>query len=76
MLFVKVSEWLVERNWLDVVIEGDAISIVNRLTNPILDLSIVGQHLKEAHSLLRQFPLLQIGSVNRLANKVAHSLAH
>ncbi|KAE8736154.1 hypothetical protein F3Y22_tig00000132pilonHSYRG00024 [Hibiscus syriacus] len=69
-----------ENGWNRVVIEGDAISIVNRLANKrtgkIQDLSTIGLLLKEARHMLVRVPTFKVHYVCRDANRAAHSLAH
>ncbi|KAE8666664.1 Protein NRT1/ PTR FAMILY 2.7 [Hibiscus syriacus] len=69
-----------ENGWNRVVIEGDAISIVNRLANKrtgkIQDLSTIGLLLNEARLLLVRAPTFKVHYVCRDANRAAHSLVH
>ncbi|KAL4347122.1 hypothetical protein GQ457_17G001040 [Hibiscus cannabinus] len=62
----------IERGWDQVIVEGDAISIVN----PGLDLSLVGTHLREARCMLTQNSGFKVHYATRSANRVAQTLPH
>ncbi|XP_039051708.1 uncharacterized protein LOC120193223 [Hibiscus syriacus] len=70
---------VVENGWSNVLIEGDTISVVNKLTNRSMnktqDLSTIGLLLNEARSLLDDSPSFKVHYVCREANRVVHSLA-
>ncbi|KAK8521662.1 hypothetical protein V6N12_031553 [Hibiscus sabdariffa] len=57
-----------------VVFEGDAIEIVNRLGNPILDLSTLGTQLEPIREATKDFISRSFTNVNRISNRVAHEL--
>ncbi|KAE8686303.1 hypothetical protein F3Y22_tig00111069pilonHSYRG00029 [Hibiscus syriacus] len=69
----------VKNGWNNVIIEGDAILVVNRLANRTLnktqDLSTIGLLLNEARSLLKANPSFKVHYVCRETNRVAHTLA-
>ncbi|KAK8715600.1 hypothetical protein V6N13_042930 [Hibiscus sabdariffa] len=64
-----------ENKWQHMIIEGDAISIVNRLTNPGMDLSIPATILMETRQQIQRNLGYKAHYVRRTANGVAHSLA-
>ncbi|KAE8681243.1 hypothetical protein F3Y22_tig00111332pilonHSYRG00015 [Hibiscus syriacus] len=78
--FTEGIKLAIENGWNRVIIEGDAISIVNRLANKrtekIQDLSTIGLLLNEARLLLTRAPTIKVHYVCREANRVAHTLAH
>ncbi|KAK8540103.1 hypothetical protein V6N12_046396 [Hibiscus sabdariffa] len=45
----------VRDGWLDAIVKGDAIDIVNKLANTVLDLSMLGVQVKHSWSYLKQF---------------------
>ncbi|KAK8559320.1 hypothetical protein V6N12_042599 [Hibiscus sabdariffa] len=64
------------KGWKQVVLEGDAIEIVNRLANSILDFSALGTQLKPVREATKNFIFSSFLYVNRIGNKIAHELAH
>ncbi|XP_039023287.1 uncharacterized protein LOC120155890 [Hibiscus syriacus] len=68
----------IENGWNNVTMEGDAISVVYRLsnqtTNKTHDISTVGLLLNETRSLLVDYPSFKVHYVSREANRVAHTL--
>ncbi|KAE8707155.1 hypothetical protein F3Y22_tig00110387pilonHSYRG00987 [Hibiscus syriacus] len=68
-----------ENGWNNVIIEGDAISIVYRLSNQVTknlqDISTIGLLLNEARQILANLHFVKVHYVCREANRVAHSLA-
>ncbi|KAK8501219.1 hypothetical protein V6N12_000338 [Hibiscus sabdariffa] len=66
---------VVEHRWDNVVIERDAVSVVNRLKNPGVDFSVATTYLEQAKSILKERPGFEIQHVTRDANRVAHVLA-
>ncbi|KAE8667347.1 hypothetical protein F3Y22_tig00112411pilonHSYRG00033 [Hibiscus syriacus] len=78
--FTEGIKLAIENGWNRVIIEGDAISIVNRLANKrtgkIQDFSTIGLLLNEARLLLSRAPTFKVHYVSREANRVAHTLAH
>ncbi|KAK8988184.1 hypothetical protein V6N11_065780 [Hibiscus sabdariffa] len=57
-------------------IQGDAISIVNRLKREGPDYSISATYLADTKAILEAHPGFDIQHVAREANRAAHELAH
>ncbi|XP_039008464.1 uncharacterized protein LOC120136527 [Hibiscus syriacus] len=77
--FTQGIRLAIENGWNNVLIKGDAISVVNRLSNRLLnktqDVSTIRLLLNEARSLLDDSPSFKVHYVYREANRVAHRLA-
>ncbi|KAK8624291.1 hypothetical protein V6N13_065639 [Hibiscus sabdariffa] len=74
--FAAGIQMVVANGWENMIIEGDAIAMVNRLCNERPDFSVVGSYLAETRALLAAHPTLRVRHVARLANTVAHEMAH
>ncbi|KAE8708292.1 hypothetical protein F3Y22_tig00110348pilonHSYRG00365 [Hibiscus syriacus] len=75
LVFTEGIRFASENGWNNAIIEGDAISIVYRLSNQSQDFSTIGLLLNEARRLLTDLPSLKVFYVSRDANRVAHTLA-
>ncbi|KAK8557899.1 hypothetical protein V6N13_008699 [Hibiscus sabdariffa] len=63
-----------EIGWDRVILEGDALSIVNRLRAQELDNSVASSYLGEARAALHTHPGFIVQHVMREANQAAHGL--
>ncbi|XP_038999271.1 uncharacterized protein LOC120124751 [Hibiscus syriacus] len=68
-------KFAIDNGWDNVIIEGDAITIVNKIVNWKDDVSIIGLLRNETHGMLSSNEGFKLFYVNRKANKTAHSLA-
>ncbi|KAE8710980.1 hypothetical protein F3Y22_tig00110317pilonHSYRG00041 [Hibiscus syriacus] len=75
MTFSLGIQFACEQGWDRVIIEGDAFSIINRINIQHDDLTVVGLSLRETKAVLDIHPNFKVCYTNRLANRVAHSLA-
>ncbi|KAL4368823.1 hypothetical protein GQ457_05G010890 [Hibiscus cannabinus] len=66
----------VSKGWERVIIEGDALAMVNRLCTERPDYSVTGSFLTETKVRLKGHPDFAVQHVAREANTVAHVLAH
>ncbi|XP_039020531.1 uncharacterized protein LOC120152374 [Hibiscus syriacus] len=62
--FTEGIRMAIENGRENVIIEGDAISIVNRLTNQNEDLSMLGLLRNEAHALLESSSTFKVHCLN------------
>ncbi|KAK8533059.1 hypothetical protein V6N13_046237 [Hibiscus sabdariffa] len=76
MTFHEGIQLAINRNWTDAQVEGDAINTGNELANPTMDMSTIDVQTEYDRQTLRNFKDIKIMYVNRLANTVAHELAH
>ncbi|KAE8734922.1 putative pentatricopeptide repeat-containing protein [Hibiscus syriacus] len=70
--FTEGVNLAIENGWDSIIIEGDARSIVQSLTNNNPDLSVTGLYLEEARCLLASHPNIKVFT-RRDANTVAHT---
>ncbi|KAL4368393.1 hypothetical protein GQ457_05G012340 [Hibiscus cannabinus] len=66
----------IAKGWENVVVEGDAMSIINRLKDPGQDLSVVAYFLVDTKAALQTHPGFIVQHIARDANRATHSLAH
>ncbi|KAL4324280.1 hypothetical protein GQ457_11G002870 [Hibiscus cannabinus] len=66
----------IEKGWENVVVEGDSMSIINRLKDPGQDLSVEASFLVDTKAALQTHPGVMVQHVARDANRAAHYLAH
>ncbi|KAK8977417.1 hypothetical protein V6N11_049546 [Hibiscus sabdariffa] len=64
-----------DNGWDRVTIEGDALSIINRLWATELDNSVAASFLADSHDALHTHPGFVVQHVAREANQAAHGLA-
>ncbi|KAL4308413.1 hypothetical protein GQ457_01G041270 [Hibiscus cannabinus] len=58
-----------------VILEGDARTIIGKLSSPILDPSEISPIIKDAKALKCRFACCQFRFIHRFVNRVAHALA-
>ncbi|XWS56298.1 hypothetical protein CRYUN_Cryun09bG0073900 [Craigia yunnanensis] len=58
-----------------ILLEGDALRVINQINLSSPDLSEIGNLIDECRSLVRIFQSSSVSHVNRSANAVTHSLA-
>ncbi|XP_039026895.1 uncharacterized protein LOC120160578 [Hibiscus syriacus] len=75
LAFIHRFRFAIENGRQQVLIEGDAISIVDRLANRREDISIVGLLLNVVQEYIANNPSFKVLYLNRGANRVAHALA-
>ncbi|KAK8596651.1 hypothetical protein V6N12_065134 [Hibiscus sabdariffa] len=66
--FHEGIQLVIDMNWTDAQVEGDAINIVNRLANSTLDMSTLGVQTEKDRQTLRNFKDIKIMYVSRIVN--------
>lgn len=64
-----------DRGYRDVIIEGDALTVIKILRDSDEDRSLTGHLLVEARTLVQQFRRVEIKHAYREANTLAHQVA-
>ncbi|XVF65799.1 hypothetical protein PTKIN_Ptkin09bG0279500 [Pterospermum kingtungense] len=58
-----------------IIVEGDAMGVVNTLNSDLFNFSLLGNIFDEAKTLISEFSMCTINHVRREANSTAHTLA-
>ncbi|KAK4438730.1 hypothetical protein Salat_0207600 [Sesamum alatum] len=64
-----------EKEWLHVIVEGDCLSVINKLTTDGRDFSILGNLVEDIKKKASYFSSCQFSYIKREANSAAHRLA-
>ncbi|KAK4413834.1 hypothetical protein Salat_2796200 [Sesamum alatum] len=64
-----------EKEWLHVIIEGDCLSIINKLATDGKDFSVLGNLVDDIKKKASHFSSCQFSFTKREANSAAHRLA-
>ena len=72
---IKAMDFGMHMGFMRVMMEGDALNIVNRIIRTTPNLSNIGLLVEEARTLMRRFQLCSTQCDRREANIVPHTLA-
>ncbi|KAK4397308.1 hypothetical protein Sango_1567400 [Sesamum angolense] len=63
-------------NWPSVIFEGDCATLIDKILEPLVDLSAIGPIVADIRSFAADFCSISFQFVMRSYNSVAHALAH
>ncbi|XP_039059189.1 uncharacterized protein LOC120202903 isoform X3 [Hibiscus syriacus] len=72
---IHALQFASSKGFTKIIIECDALAVVNRLKSKLPEFSMLGLVLEEAKQLMNSFEDVGVCYVHRLGNRVAHALA-
>ena len=75
LVAVRALYFAKDRGFTKLVLEGDALGVINKVNDNTFDLSMIGNFVSEVKLIRRHFLVCSVNHVFRKANKVAHILA-
>ncbi|GMI79638.1 hypothetical protein HRI_001633100 [Hibiscus trionum] len=72
---IHALRFATSRGFNKIIIECDALVVVNKLKNKLSDFSMLGVILEEAKQLMNSFEDVRVCYIHRFGNRVAHALA-
>lgn len=72
---LKAIVWAKDMGFTDIVMEGDALTIIKKVNSTAQDLSPIVPYIAELKLLCSLFRSCSFSYVSRVVNAVAHSLA-
>lgn len=65
----------IDEGWAEVIIEGDALSVIKKSKSQVVDKSLIGAHIQNIQHLKNSFQGIFFQHIPRSANRLAHVLA-
>ncbi|KAL0360588.1 UNVERIFIED_CONTAM: hypothetical protein Sradi_3743300 [Sesamum radiatum] len=64
-----------KHRWPSIILEGDCLSLINKLKNPASDTSSIGPLVWDIKTAASTFRCISFNHVSRVGNSLAHNLA-
>lgn len=68
--------WAKDKEWENIVFEGDSASIINRVNSNRADITVLGCKIRQCREIILSFNNCKIMWCNRVCNKVVDCLSH
>ncbi|XVE91992.1 hypothetical protein REPUB_Repub01dG0058700 [Reevesia pubescens] len=75
MAALKALEFALELGFMRIILEGDSLTVIKKLQNKSVDLSLIGVLIEDAKALISIFTICLFSHARKYCNTVAHTLA-